>query len=159
IATMVWIGGQDVFAGRTSPGELVAFIIYAIIVAGSVGSISEVISDLQRAAGATERLVELLSSTNPLHEPAHPIELRRDRPAALAFDGVGFAYPTRAAVQVLQDVSFSVEPGATVALVGPSGAGKTTLFDLAQRFYDPAIGVVSIDDVDVRNCTLQTLRD
>src|SRR5262245_40391180 len=156
IATMLWIGGQDVLAGRTSAGELAAFIVDAFIVAGSVGSISEVISDLQRAAGATERLVELLSSTNPLREPATPIELRREGPAALAFAGVGFAYPTRATVQVLHDVSFTVQAGATVALVGPSGAGKTTLFDLAQRFYDPAVGVVSIDGVDVRHCTLQT---
>jgi ATP-binding cassette subfamily B protein len=159
IATMLWIGGQDVIAGRTSAGELAAFIFYAFIVAGSVGSISEVISDLQRAAGATERLVELLSATNPLHEPAAPVALRREGPAALEFVGVGFAYPTRAAVQVLHGVSFAVEAGATVALVGPSGAGKTTLFDLAQRFYDPAVGTVSIDGVDVRHCTLQTVRD
>ena len=159
IATMLWIGGQDVIAGRTSAGELAAFIFYAFIVAGSVGSISEVISDLQRAAGATERLVELLRATSPLREPDDPVELRRDGPAALEFARVAFAYPTRPAVQVLQDVTFAVPAGATIALVGPSGAGKTTLFDLAQRFYDPNAGVVSIDGVDVRQCTLRTLRD
>jgi len=159
IATMLWIGGQDVIAGRTSAGELVAFIIYAFIVAGSVGSISEVVSDLQRAAGATERLMELLGAENPLREPDHPVELRRDGPAALAFDGVDFAYPTRAAVRVLNDVTFTVPAGATIALVGPSGAGKTTLFDLAQRFYDPTAGVVSIDGVDLRRCTLRAVRD
>ena len=159
IATMLWIGGQDVIAGRTSAGELAAFIFYAFIVAGSVGSISEVISDLQRAAGATERLVELLGATNPLREPEEPVDLRRDGPAALAFERVGFAYPTRVAVPVLHHVTFTVPAGATIALVGPSGAGKTTLFDLAQRFYDPNAGVVSIDGVDVRRCTLRALRD
>ena len=159
IATMLWIGGQDVISGRTSAGELAAFIFYAFIVAGSVGSISEVISDLQRAAGATERLVELLAATNPLQEPTEPVATRRDGPAALAFEHVGFAYPMRPAVHVLRDVAFAVPAGATVALVGPSGAGKTTLFDLAQRFYDPSTGVVSIDGVDVRKHTLRALRD
>jgi ATP-binding cassette subfamily B protein len=159
IAMMLWIGGQDVIAGRTSAGELAAFIFYAFIVAGSVGSISEVVSDLQRAAGATERLVELLGATSPLLEPGEPVPLHAHGPASLMFDGVDFVYLTRASAQVLNKVTFSVDAGATVALVGPSGAGKTTLFDLAQRFYDPAGGRVLIDGVDLRNCSLQDLRD
>jgi ATP-binding cassette subfamily B protein len=158
IAMMLWIGGQDVIAGRTSAGELAAFIFYAFIVAGSVGSISEVVSDLQRAAGATERLVELLSARSPLIDPAHPVVLDAQGPASLAFEDVDFVYPTRPTAQVLKRVSFQVAAGATVALVGPSGAGKTTLFDLAQRFYDPNAGAVSIDGLDIRRCSLRDLR-
>jgi ATP-binding cassette subfamily B protein len=158
IAMMLWIGGQDVIAGRTSAGELAAFIFYAFIVAGSVGSISEVVSDLQRAAGATERLVELLSARSPLVDPVNPVVLDAPGPASLAFENVDFVYPTRPTAQVLKRVSFQAAAGATVALVGPSGAGKTTLFDLAQRFYDPVAGTVSIDGVDVRRCSLRDLR-
>ncbi len=158
IATMLWIGGQDVIAGRTSPGELAAFIFYAFIVAGSVGSISEVVSDLQRAAGATERLVELLLAESPLVEPIDPVMLNGNGPASFAFEAVDFVYPTRPSAQVLKQVSFQVGAGATIALVGPSGAGKTTLFDLAQRFYDPLAGRVTFDGVDIRRCSLCDLR-
>jgi len=158
IAMMLWIGGQDVIAGRTSAGELAAFIFYAFIVAGSVGSISEVVSDLQRAAGATERLVELLGATSPLLEPVDPVPLQARGPASLEFEGVDFVYPMRDSAQVLNKVTFSVDAGATIALVGPSGAGKTTLFDLAQRFYDPAAGRVLIDGIDMRSCSLRDLR-
>jgi len=159
IAMMLWIGGQDVIAGRTSAGELAAFIFYAFIVAGSVGSISEVVSDLQRAAGATERLVELLSATSPLVDPVDPVVLGAQGPASLAFDSIDFTYPTRPTAPVLKQVSFQVGAGATVALVGPSGAGKTTLFDLTQRFYDPAAGRVLLDGVDIRRCSLRDLRE
>jgi ATP-binding cassette, subfamily B, bacterial len=159
IAMMLWIGGQDVISGRTSPGELAAFIFYAFIVAGSVGSISEVVSDLQRAAGATERLMELLSATSTLIEPVDPVVLAARGPAALSFQGVDFVYPTRPTTPVLRQVSFDVSAGATVALVGPSGAGKTTLFDLAQRFYDPDAGSVCLDGVDIRRCSLHSLRE
>ncbi len=158
IAMMLWIGGQDVIAGRTSAGELAAFIFYAFIVAGSVGSISEVVSDLQRAAGATERLVELLSATSPLIDPADPVPFETTGPASLEFDGVHFVYQTRPAAPVLRQVTFRVDAGATVALVGPSGAGKTTLFDLAQRFYDPNAGRILIDGIDLRRCSLRDLR-
>jgi ATP-binding cassette, subfamily B, bacterial len=158
IATMLWIGGQDVNAGRTSAGELAAFIFYAVIVAGSVGSISEVVSDLQRAAGATERLVELLSAQSVLTEPAAGVGTAAATPAALAFERVGFAYATRRDVAVLREVSFEVAAGSTVALVGPSGAGKTTLFDLVLRFYDPDTGAVLLDGVDLRRYTLAELR-
>lgn len=158
IATMLWIGGQDVIAGRTSAGELAAFIFYAFIVAGSVGSISEVVSDLQRAAGATERLFELLSATSSLIDPVDPIALESRAPAAVEFENVDFTYPTRPSVAVLKQVGFRVEAGATVALVGPSGAGKSTVFDLAQRFYDPDGGRILIDGVDLRRCALRDVR-
>jgi ATP-binding cassette subfamily B protein len=158
IATMLWIGGQDVLAGRTSAGELAAFIFYAFIVAGSVGSISEVVSDLQRAAGATERLVELLAATSPLIDPADPVSLASNEPAALEFQNADFVYPTRPSVTVLKRVTFRVDAGATVALVGPSGAGKSTLFDLAQRFYDPTAGQILIDGVDLRRVALRDVR-
>jgi len=159
IATMLWIGGQDVLAGRTSVGELAAFIFYAFIVAGSVGSISEVVSDLQQAAGATERLVELLEASSPLVEPTQPATLSGRGPATLEFRNVGFRYPSRPDAVVLRNVGFRVGAGETVALVGPSGAGKSTLFDLALRFYDPESGSVLIDDVDLKRLSLATLRD
>ncbi len=158
IAIMVWVGGQDVISGHTSAGELAAFIFYAFIVAGAVGSISEVVSDLQRAAGATERLVELLAARSPLRQPAASVAIASSGCANLKFDSVAFAYPLRPSVEVLRHVSFEVPAGATVALVGPSGAGKTTLFDLALRFYDPSDGRILLDGIDLRRCTLHELR-
>ena len=159
IALMVWIGGQDVLAGRTSVGELTAFIFYAVIVAGSVGAISEVVSDLQRAAGATERLVELLAAKSPLVEPAEPVVLSPLLgPAQIALEGVSFRYPSRPDVTVLDGVTFAVGAGETVALVGPSGAGKSTLFDLLLRFYDPTAGRVQLDGTDLTRCALEALR-
>ena len=158
IATMIWIGGQDVLLGRTSPGELAAFIFYAFILAGSVGAISEVWADLQRAAGATERLVELLNSPSEISAPAQPTPLPEPVRGALAVRNLTFAYPSRPDQLVLDDVSFQVAAGEMLAIVGPSGAGKTTLFDLIQRFYDPRLGQVAFDGVDVRELDLQALR-
>jgi len=157
VATMLWVGGQDVLAGNISAGELAAFIFYAFIVAGSVGAISEVLSDLQRAAGATERLMELLNSPSDIVAPAQPAVLQA--PLQLAFENVSFTYPTRPGQQVISSVSFSVGEGEMVAVVGPSGAGKTTLFDLAQRFYDPQQGRITLADEDIRNLELYALRD
>jgi ATP-binding cassette subfamily B protein len=158
IATMLWIGGQDVLRGAISPGELAAFIFYAFIVAGSVGAISEVYADLQRAAGATERLMELLQANSILAEPAQPARLPERAGGTLELANVGFRYPSRPTVPVLQDVSFAIAPGEMVALVGPSGAGKTTLFDLVQRFHDPVTGAVLLDGVDLRALALADLR-
>ncbi len=156
VALMLWVGGQDVLAGRISPGELAAFIFYAFIVAGSVGAISEVYSDLQRAAGATERLMELLQARSELEEPAAPQAVRGD--GRLELEDVAFRYVSRPDQTVLDGVSFQVAPGETVALVGPSGAGKSTLFDLLLRFYDPLAGAIRLDRVDLRDLTLEDLR-
>ena len=157
IATMLWVGGQDVLAGQISPGELAAFIFYAFIVAGSVGAISEVYSDLQRAAGATERLLELLNADNRLQEPVQP--RLPSPPITVAVQDVSFAYPTRPANQVLSHLSFAVRPGEMLAIVGPSGAGKSTLLDLLQRFYDPDCGTIEMGGTDLKHMSLACARD
>ncbi len=157
VATMLWVGGQDVLSGQTSAGELAAFIFYAFIVAGSVGAISEVISDLQRAAGATERLIELLESPSELVERDAAGGLAGQE-VSLQLDQVGFSYPTRPEQKVIDTVSFSVQPGEMVALVGPSGAGKSTLFDLIQRFYDPTEGSLRMCGQDLRDLSLSAVR-
>ena len=144
VATMLWVGGQDVILGRTSAGELAAFIFYAFIVAGSVGAITEVYADLQRAAGATERLIELMQSPNEIVDPSDPVTLQPDVELVLTVDDVRFTYPTRPDIEVLKGVTLHIAPGEMVALVGPSGAGKSTLFDLLQRFYDPTAGSVRL---------------
>jgi ATP-binding cassette subfamily B protein len=157
VATMIWVGGQDVLSGSSSAGELAAFIFYAFIVAGSVGAISEVITDLQRAAGATERLIELLESPSEIVERENAAELSGPD-TRLEIKNVAFVYPTRPGQPVIQDVSFAVEPGEMVALVGPSGAGKSTLFDLIQRFYEPAEGSIAMNGVDVADLKLDAVR-
>ncbi len=156
IAAMLWVGGNDVLAGRISAGELVAFIFYALIVAGSAGAISEVWADIQRAAGAAERLLELLAVNSVLAEPEYPEA--PTRPGAITFDSVSLRYPTRSGEVALNDIDLSVAPGEMVALVGPSGAGKSSLLDLIQRFYDPTQGVVSVSGVDARRLSSETLR-
>jgi len=150
IGIILWIGGQDVIAGRLSPGQLSAFVFYAVLVASSVGTISEVIGDLQRAAGATERLFELLAIEPDIRAPAHPIALPVPARGTVAFDGVTFTYPSRPDTPALAGLSLAVEAGERVALVGPSGAGKTTVFALLLRFYDPQAGSVRIDGVDLK---------
>ncbi|MGD8415918.1 MAG: ABC transporter transmembrane domain-containing protein [Pseudomonadales bacterium] len=156
IATMLWVGGQDVLAGDISPGELAAFIFYAFIVAGSVGAISEVYSDLQRAAGATERLLELLEAESLLPEPAQPRQPRE--PLGVSVRDLTFSYPGRPEQAVLRGLSFDVAPGEMVAVVGPSGAGKSTLLDLLQRFYDPDAGAIEVGGVDLRDMPLADVR-
>lgn len=146
----LWVGARDVSSGVMTPGELAQFVIYAVIVAGSVGSLSEIWSEVQRAAGATERLVELLTATDSVLDPATPRALPRPTRGEVAFDNVTFHYPSRPGQSALSGVSLHVRPGETVALVGPSGAGKTTILQLLLRHYDPAGGQVSIDGVDLR---------
>lgn len=150
VGVVLWLGGHDVLAGRISAGDLSAFVLYAALVAGSTGAISEVVSDLQRAAGATERLFELLAAVPQIAAPANPIALPEPARGAVSFEGVRFHYPSRPQTAALADFSLTAAPGETIALVGPSGAGKTTVFQLLLRFYDPAAGVIRLDGVDIR---------
>ena len=158
VGIMIWVGGQNVILGTTSPGELAAFIFYAVLVAGAVGAISEVYSDLQRAAGATERLVELLESPVMISSPEQPRALVEEN-IELEFSKVSFAYETRPEIQVLSEIDFRVGPGEMVAIVGPSGAGKSTIFDLTQRFYDPTSGSIEINGAEIKEFSLQEIRD
>ena len=158
MATMLWVGGQDVIGGAISAGELAAFIFYAFIVAGSVGAISEVYADLQRAAGATERLLELLAAPDELPIAQPVVHLGPQASCHLSARGVSFAYPGRPEVMVLQDLRFELRPGEMLAVVGPSGAGKSTLFDLLLRFYDPNSGQVLLDGTDIRHLPHADLR-
>ena len=156
VAAMLWVGGNDVIAGRTSAGELTAFIFYALVVAGSATAISEVWADIQRAAGAAERLLELLAVHSVLAEPESPET--PTQPGAIAFDNVSLRYPTRSDEVALDGIDLRVAPGEMVALVGPSGSGKSSLLDLVQRFYDPTEGVVSVSGIDARRLASKTLR-
>jgi ATP-binding cassette subfamily B protein len=149
VGLVLWIGGHDVLAGRITGGELSAFVFYSVVVASGVGAISEVIGDLQRAAGATERLVELLGTAPGIAAPDRPLPLPVPARGAVAFEGVTFRYPSRPLAPALADFSLDVAPGETVALVGPSGAGKTTVFALLLRFHDPEKGRVTIDGIDL----------
>ena len=150
IAVILWIGGRDVLAGWISAGELSSFVFYAAVVAGAVGALSEVVGDLQRAAGATERLFDLLATAPEIAAPAAPTALPAPPVGRIAFEQVRFFYPSRPDSPVLDDFTLVVEPGETVALVGPSGAGKTTVFQLLLRFYDPSDGRIRFDGVDLR---------
>ncbi|XOJ28420.1 ABC transporter transmembrane domain-containing protein [Paracoccus sp. SJTW-4] len=150
VVGVLWIGARDVRAGAMTVGELVQFVIYAVLVAGSAGALSEIWGELQRAAGATERLGELLATEDSLRDPAHPVALPRPARGGIEFAGVSFHYPTRPDVSALRDVTLTIRPGETVALVGPSGSGKTTVVQLIQRFWDPAEGHVAIDGIDLR---------
>jgi ATP-binding cassette subfamily B protein len=149
VVGVLWIGARDVRAGGMSAGALVQFVIYSVMVAGSVGALSEIWGELQRAAGATERLVDLLRATDEVRDPEVPQPLPDSVKGELVFDGVHFSYPGRPDVPALDGVSLTVQPGETVALVGPSGAGKTTIIQLLLRFYDPASGRVLLDGVPI----------
>jgi len=164
IVFVLWLGAHAVLRGSMTGGELGQFILYASIVAGSIGALSEVMGEAQRAAGATERLLELLAARSNIRNPAHPQALPArtsgaDRGAALALRDVSFAYPSRQDSAALSHLSLDIQPGETVAVVGPSGAGKTTLFQLLLRYYDPQAGAIALDGVDIRDLDLHTLRD
>ena len=146
----IWLGGREVIEGRMTGGELSAFVLYAVLVASSGSTITELWGEIQRAAGAAERLVELLNETPQVQAPPMPTPLPASAEGRVAFEQVTFHYPARPDRSALEDFSLTVEPGETVALVGPSGAGKTTVFQLLLRFYDPASGTVRIDGVDLR---------
>jgi ATP-binding cassette subfamily B protein len=150
IIVVLWIGGQDVLTGRITGGELAAFVFYASVVASATGALAEIAGDLQRAAGAAERLFELLDTAPQITAPAAPSLLPARGKAAIELAGVRFAYPSHPERPVLDGLDLAIEPGSTVALVGPSGAGKTTIFQLLMRFYDPDAGSLRFDGIDLR---------
>ncbi len=158
LGVMIWVGGQDVISGRMSPGELTAFVAYAVLVASAVGAISQVISELQRAAGALERLMELLEAENEITSPQNPQHLNGEFKGRIDIDNVRFCYPSRPDTPALDGVTMTVQPGESVALVGPSGAGKSTLFDLVLRFYDPQSGAIRLDNINIKDLDPLELR-
>ncbi|MBK9625985.1 MAG: ATP-binding cassette domain-containing protein [Rhodocyclaceae bacterium] len=158
ISLILWQGGHDVLKGELSPGDLSAFVFYASLVAGSVGALSESWGELQRARGATERLVELLNSEPAIVVAASPIALPQKVSGAIHFDAVDFRYPSRPDTPALEAFTLDVEPGETIALVGPSGAGKTTVFQLLLRFYDPQNGSISIDGIKLKDADPEAVR-
>ena len=158
LAAMIWSGGSDVVKGQMSGGELGAFVFYAVMVGVGVATLSEVWGELQRAAGATDRLLELLHESSVIGEPAEQAAPIRLEPR-LDMHKVRFSYPSRPDQPALKDLSLSVEPGRSLALVGPSGAGKSTVFELLQRFYDPDSGNISLGGTDIRELTTRHLRE
>ncbi|MCA0199374.1 MAG: ATP-binding cassette domain-containing protein [Proteobacteria bacterium] len=158
IAIVVWAGGHGVIAGTVTPGDLTAFIFYSVTVAASTGAMTEVMGDLQRAAGATERLIELLETEPEITAPAQPKALPLPARGAVDFENVTFHYPSRPQTAALKGLTLNVAPGEHVALVGPSGAGKTTVFQLLLRFYDPQAGSVRIDGIDLKEADPQVVR-
>ena len=158
VVGVLWIGARDVREGAMSVGALVQFVIYAIMVAGAVGALSEIWSELQRAAGATERLVELLSAEDSVLDPAQPGALARPVRGEIGFENVTFHYPSRPDASALTGFDLRIKAGETVALVGPSGAGKTTVIQLIQRFYDPEAGRVTLDGLDLKTLARHDFR-
>ncbi|WP_439852747.1 ABC transporter transmembrane domain-containing protein [Pseudomonas syringae] len=159
VAVMLWVGGMDVINGRISSGELAAFVFYALVVGMAFGTLSEVIGELQRAAGAAERIGELLQARSEIRAPATDLLILPPRISGrLALENVSFAYPSRPERNAVDSLTLSVEPGETLALVGPSGAGKSTIFDLLLRFYDPASGRILIEGMAVERLDPHDLR-
>jgi ATP-binding cassette subfamily B protein len=158
IVGILWVGARDVQSEIMTAGQLVQFLIYAILVAGAVSALSEIWGELQRAAGATERLVELLQTRDSVTDPETPKLLDAKPQGAIGFDDVTFSYPARPGEAALSGVSMNINPGETVAVVGPSGAGKTTIIQLLLRFYDPASGAITIDGLDLREMERNAFR-
>ena len=163
IGVMLWFGGKDVISGEISAGDLASFLFYSIIVAGAVAAISEVMGELQRAAGAAERIMELLSARSAVVSgsqvfPSQLMDALHQGEDIIKFDQVEFRYPSRPDYAALKNLSFSIKQGEMLALVGPSGAGKSTLFELLLRFYDPQQGCISLAGQDIRQYSLEDLR-
>lgn len=158
VVGVLWIGAHDVREGAMSTGALIQFVIYAVMVAGAVGALSEIWGELQRAAGATERLVELLSAQDQVQDPADPQPLPTPARGEITFEGVSFHYPARPSAPALENIDLTIRAGETVALVGPSGAGKSTIIQLILRFYDPETGTVRLDGADLSRLSRQAFR-
>ncbi len=158
VITVLWVGGKEVLRGAMSGGELSAFVFYAVVVASATGALSEVFAEIQRAAGASERIAELMKIAPGITAPAQALPVPELKQAALAFESVTFHYPSRPDKASLERIDLQVNPGETLALVGPSGAGKTTIFQLLLRFYDPASGSIRIGGNDIRDFDPRALR-
>lgn len=158
IVAVLWIGASDVFSGRITGGELSQFLLYSILAAGSLATLSEVWGELSQAAGAAERLSELLDIESEISAPAKPAILPAEPRGSISFDDVSFAYRNAEHMPVVKDLSLDIAPGETVAVVGPSGAGKSTLFNLLMRFYDPATGIIRLNGVDLKQLDPKGLR-
>jgi ATP-binding cassette, subfamily B, bacterial len=158
VVAILWAGAQEVLAGTISAGRLSQFVLYAVFAAGALSELSQVWSEISQAAGAAERLTEILAIEPTVKAPAHPVPLPAPARGELSFEGVRFAYPVQADARVLEGVTFSVKPGERIAVVGPSGAGKSTLFALIERFYDPLAGVIRFDGVPLTEADPQALR-
>jgi len=152
IVAVLWVGAQSVLSGTMSAGTLSQFVLYAVLAASSLGDLSQTWGEASAAAGAAERIFELLKAEPKVKAPARPLELPARIAGAVRFDEVSFAYPSRPDSAALHDISFEIRPGERVALVGPSGAGKSTVFQLLERFYDPQAGAVRLDGVDIAQC-------
>ncbi|MFZ9012859.1 MAG: ABC transporter transmembrane domain-containing protein [Alphaproteobacteria bacterium] len=148
VGFVLWLGGRMVLSGEMTGGELSAFVFYAVVTAGGVGALSEVWGDLQRAAGATERLLGLLVEEPMIKSPDNPVNPSKPSKGDISFEDVSFNYPARPETPALHKISFTIQSGETVALVGPSGAGKTTIFQLLLRFYDPQTGTIMLDGIE-----------
>ncbi|RUW52267.1 ABC transporter transmembrane domain-containing protein, partial [Mesorhizobium sp. M8A.F.Ca.ET.021.01.1.1] len=159
VVAVLWFGSRDVLDGNLSPGTLGQFLLYSVFAAGALGALSEVWGELAQAAGAAERLTEILAETPAIQAPADPKPLPAAAKGAIIFDDVSFSYPARPDRAAVHGLSFSVKPGETVAIVGPSGAGKSTVFSLILRFYDPETGKILIDGVDVREADPVSVRE
>ncbi|MEL7048604.1 MAG: ABC transporter transmembrane domain-containing protein, partial [Pseudomonadota bacterium] len=158
IVGVLWYGASAVIAGEMTAGRLSQFVLYAVFAAGALAELAEVWGEMSQAAGASERLMELLAVVPEIQEPANPIALPKPLQGAVQFKDVTFAYPGREEMAAISDFTLDVKPGETVALVGPSGAGKSTLFNMLLRFYDPQSGHVTLDGVDVSKASLKELR-
>jgi ATP-binding cassette, subfamily B, bacterial len=158
VVVILWVGAQDVVAGRMTAGKLSQFVLYAVFAAGALGELSQVWGEISQAAGAAERLTELLAVEPAIARPAQPAALRSPARGEVGFEAVRFAYPTRRETDVLDGIGFHVKPGEKVAIVGPSGAGKSTLFHLLLRYYDPTGGIITFDGVDLTRTDPTDLR-